>query len=139
MPFDEGGTLAHHDLHVELLELAAVEHAPVGKMTGRRAVGAPLAEVVLAADVQRDVRRQAGAMLLQEADHPAEVVVVAVAQDPRLGFRHVDADELDVFEESLRGVSRSRASAAWCRSRCATGWRWRGPTRCAASSRSAPR
>ena len=78
---DDGRRRAHHHPHLERGELAAVEDAEVRQVARLRPGAEAAAEGVLAADVEREIGGQAIAVLLQERQQAAEVVVMAVAQD----------------------------------------------------------
>src|SRR5205823_899648 len=64
-----------------------------------------MTEGLLAADVERDVRRHLAPLLLQEADKPAEMVVMPMTDDQRPDRRWVDAQDLHVVEQRLGRVT----------------------------------
>ena len=90
--------LAGHHFHSQRLQFAAVEHARVAELTGSASCGFPGAEIVLAADVEREVSRKLVAVLLQEPDQRAVVVEVAVTEDQALHLGGVNTDDFHVVE-----------------------------------------
>ena len=105
MAGDYGRLFAGHHAHAVLLQVAPVEHAPVGEVAGRAGSVLPYAEKVLAADVERKIGGQLVSVLLEEADQAAEVVKVTVARDERLRLRGIDLHDLHVVEERVRRVA----------------------------------
>src|SRR6266571_4789725 len=102
MTHDHRRLLAINDLDLKGFKIAPVEYAPVAEVPRRPARGLAVAEIVLAADVESEIGRQLVAVLLQEADDPAEMVVVSMAEDHALYPGAVYAHDLHVVEQGLR-------------------------------------
>src|SRR5688572_24408415 len=128
----DGRLLARHHAHAVLLQVAAVEHAPIGEVPRRAGGVLANAEKVLAADVERKIGGQLAPVLLEEADQAAEVVKVPVARNKRLGLRAIDLHDLHVVEERGRRIAEVEQDLARRRP-CVIRARARGPTRYAAS------
>src|SRR3954451_527447 len=105
MAEDYGRLVASHNLDFERFELAPIEHTPVAEVARRAAACLAVAEVVLAADVEREIGGQPAAVRLEKIDQTAEVVEVPVTEDQRLCFRRIDADHFHVAEVSLGRVA----------------------------------
>ncbi len=101
LPADHDRALRQHHLHVVGRDIAAVEHAEVVELTRRRRAVVALAEIVLAAGVERQFRGQRLAVTVEEADEPAPMIEMAVAQDQRVDLLHVDAEQVHVPGQHL--------------------------------------
>jgi hypothetical protein len=86
MAGDDGRGLAEHGRDPLRGELAAIEYAEISELTRCAAALVAMAEIVLSASVELDIRRERGAVLLEKAREPPEVVVVPVAHDQGVEF-----------------------------------------------------
>ena len=91
-----------------------------------------MAEVVLAARVELHVGGKHAAVLVEEADEPAVVVDVAMADDQRLDLCRIDLEQPHVVDDRRRGVAEVEQDRAALVARAAIRDRARGPIRCAA-------
>ena len=102
---DHGRRFAQHGRDLLRRELAAVEGAEIGELAlGRRRTD-PVAEIVLAAGIELDVGRQLVAEFVEEAEQAAEMIVMAVADDQRVEFRRIDADQFHVVQQHFGRIA----------------------------------
>src|SRR6266508_3919927 len=92
---DHGRTRGENQLDPMSGDLAAIEHTAIREWTRRRA-GVPLAEIVLATGIQREVRRQQVALFSKEADEAAPVIVMTVAENESVDLARIHSLELHI-------------------------------------------
>src|SRR5215204_1826035 len=102
---DDRRGLAEHGRDLLRRKFAPVEHAEIGELARCAPALIAMAEIVLAAGVELDVGRERRAVFLEEADEPAKMVVMAVANDERVELARVNAGDVDVVEERLGAVA----------------------------------
>ena len=96
---DDGRLRRHHQREIGLENSLAVERAEL-------AAGiAADAEAVLAADIERQLALEPALVGLEEADHAAEMVVMAVAQHHGVEQRRIDLEDRHVVEQRFRRIA----------------------------------
>jgi hypothetical protein len=101
---DDCGILRQHGLDLARRELAPVQGAEIGELA-RHAVIA-VAEIVLAAGVEGQLRRQHAAVPVEEVKQAAVVVEMPVTDDQRLDLGGVGADQLEVVQQRFGRVAK---------------------------------
>ena len=93
------GSSRHHQRQIGVDDRLAVERAEIAARI------APPAKAVLAADVERQLLLERRPMRLEEAEHAAEMVVMAVAEHHGVEGRRIDLEDRQVVEQDFRRVA----------------------------------
>src|SRR5690242_2462623 len=92
---DHGRLRGHHQRQ------SGIENGLAIERTELSAEIAAYAKRILAPDIERDARLQRAAVLLEEPDHAAEMIVVSMAEDHRIECGRLDPDDRHVVVEDL--------------------------------------
>ena len=85
-------------------DCAAIKHAAISERARRRAC-VPLAEIVLAAAIEREFRRQRVAFFIEEADEAAPMIVVTVAEDEGADLARIYSLQVHIGHQRFRRVA----------------------------------
>src|SRR5258708_24049062 len=96
---DDGGALRHHQRKVCVQDCLAVERAvlPEGSL--------PCAEAIFTAHEEWKVFLELALVRGKKSDHSTEMIVVPLAQHPRIEIRSIYFENCHVVDERLRRVN----------------------------------